>query len=317
MPGIFVFSEDAELAKQLMTPALELKRSSSQPVTALSLNETDAKELAALGADKVIVLQSAGAWAEGLGDPISCLLSAAGGGIFLVGGTLRGKHIAAHVAAKLNAAMSTDAKSLKIEGGKLVAVRLLYAGLALCEEELWLPTVVTIAPRAFAPPHATEHAGTVETVKVESDPRVAISDFTRDHGGGVDIAGATKLVAVGRGFRKQEDLKLAEDLAAAFKAELACSRPVAEDEHWLPIERYVGISGHTVKPDLYLAVGISGQVQHMVGARESNIIVAVNNDEHAPIFECADYGIVGDLYQVLPLLAAAVREKWRTTNSMQ
>jgi len=308
MAGICVFSEDSALAKQLLTPALELKQSLSQPVTALTTTEADAKELAALGADKVVVLQSTSGWAEGLSEAIYHLVSSTGAGIFLVGGTLRGKQVAAYVAAKLNAGMSTDAKSLKIEGGKLLSTRLLYAGLALCEEELTLPAVVTIPPRTFLPPTAAAKAGAIETVKAEADGRVTISDVTRHAGTGVDIAGVTKLVSVGRGFRKQEDLKLAQDLAAAFKGELACSRPVAEDEHWLPIERYVGISGHTVKPELYLAVGISGQVQHMVGARESKVIAVVNNDEHAPIFEAADYGIVGDLYEVLPLLTAAVRK---------
>ena len=171
-----------------------------------------------------------------------------------------------------------------------------------------MPAVVTIPPRTFLPPSAAATSGAVEKVKGQADGRVAISDVTSAGSTGVDIAAVTKLVSVGRGFRKQEDLKLAQDLAAAFNAELSCSRPVAEDEHWLPIERYIGISGHTVKPELYLAVGISGQVQHVVGARESKIIVAVNNDEHAPIFEAADYGIVGDLYEVLPLLTAAVKK---------
>ena len=311
MAGIFVFSEDSALAKQLLTPALELKQELSQPVTAVTFSEVDAKELAAFGADKVLVLPAASGWTEGLSEALYGLVSGGGASIFLVGGTLRGKHVAAYVAAKLNAGMSTDAKSVKIEGGKLLSTRLLYAGLALCDEELALPAVVTIPPRTFFPPSPAAKAGTVETVKTESDGRVAISDVTASGGTGVDIAGVTKLVAVGRGFRKQEDLTLAEDLAAALKAEIACSRPVAEDEHWLPIERYVGISGHTVKPELYLAVGISGQVQHMVGARESKVIVAVNNDEHAPIFEGADYGIVGDLYEVLPLLTAAVRKNGR------
>ena len=304
MAGIFVFSEDSALAKQLLTPALELKQQLSQPVTAVTFSEADAKELAPLGVDRVLVLQAASGWTEGLSEAVYDLVCDAS--IFLAGGTLRGKHVAAYVAAKLNAGMSTDAKSVKIEGGKLLSTRLLYAGLALCDEELALPAVVTIPPRTFLPPSPAAKAGTVETVKAESDGRVVISDVTVHGGTGVDIAGVTKLVAVGRGFRKQEDLKLAQDLAAALKAEIACSRPVAEDEHWLPIERYVGISGHTVKPELYLAVGISGQVQHMVGARESKVIVAVNNDEHAPIFEGADYGIVGDLYEVLPLLTAAV-----------
>jgi electron transfer flavoprotein alpha subunit len=308
MAGIFVFSEDRGLGKELLTPALEMKQALSQPVTALALSEADAKELAALGADKVVTLQSASSWPEGLSEAIYGLVSGAGASIFVVGGTLRGKHIAAHVAAKLKAGMSTDAKSVKIEGGKLLSMRLLYGGLALCEEELTLPAVVTIPPQTFLPPSAAAKAGAIETTKAETDGRVVISDVTRASGSGVDISAATKLVAVGRGFRKKEDLKLAEDLAAVFKAELACSRPVAEDEHWLPIDHYVGISGHTVKPELYVAAGISGQVQHMVGARESKVIVAVNNDENAPVFEAADYGIVGDLYEVLPLLTAAVKK---------
>jgi electron transfer flavoprotein alpha subunit len=308
MPGIVTFSEDSALSKQLLTPALELKQSLSQPVTALTLSEADAKELAALGADKVIVLQSTNGWPEGLCEPIYGLVSGAGASIFLVGGTLRGKHIAAYVAAKLNAGMCTDARSLKIDSGKLLSTRLLYAGLALCEERLTLPAVETIPPRTFSPPKAATTAGAIETAKAEADARVIISDVSRAAGSGVDIGEATRLVAVGRGFRKKEDLKLAQDLAIALKAELACSRPVAEEEHWLPIDHYVGISGHTVKPELYLAAGISGQVQHMVGARESKVIVAVNNDEHAPIFEAADYGVVGDLYEVLPLLTTAVKK---------
>lgn len=308
MPGIFVFSEDSALGKQLLTPALELKKALSQPVTALTLTEDGGKELAALGADKAIVLQSAGSWTEGMSEAIHGVVSGAGASVFLVGGTLRGKHVAAYVAAKLNAGMTTDAKSLKIQNGKLLATRLLYAGLALCEEELTLPAVATVPPRTFLPPSAAAKAGVVESVKAETDARVAISEVTPAASSGVDISAATRVVAVGRGLRKREDLKLAEDLAAALKAELGCSRPVAEDEHWLPIDHYIGISGHTVKPELYLAVGISGQVQHMVGARESKVIVAVNNDEHAPIFEAADYGIVGDFYEVLPLLTAAVKK---------
>lgn len=308
MSGIFIFSEDRALGKQLLTPALELKQALSQPVTALTVSDEDAQELATFGADTALVLRPASGWTEALSEAIYSLVGGAGASIFLVGGTLRGKHVGAYVAAKLNAAMSTDARSLQIEGGKLLATRLLYAGLALCEEELTLPAVVTIPPHTFSPPSATAKAGAVETVKVEPDSRVAISDVQRGAGTGVDIAGVTKLVAVGRGFRQQQDLKLAQDLAAALNAELACSRPIAEEEHWLPIDHYVGISGNAVKPQLYLAVGISGQVQHMVGARESKVIAAVNNDEHAPIFESADYGIVGDLYEVLPLLTAAIKK---------
>ena len=308
MPGIFTFCEESGLSKELLTAALEIKQALPEPITALALNEADAKELAALGADKVVALQSAGSWTEGLGDAICGVLSAAPATVFLVGGTLRGKHLGAYVAAKLNVGMATDAKTLKVAGGKLLVSRLLYGGLALSEEEVALPAVVSVPARTFARPKAAANAGTVETRKAEADSRVTISDVSHSNGTGVDISELPRLIAVGRGFRKREDLKLAEDLASALKAGVACSRPVAEEEHWLPVERYVGISGHTVKPELYLAAGISGQIQHMVGARESKVIVAINNDEHAPIFESADYGVVGDLYEVLPLLTAAVKK---------
>jgi electron transfer flavoprotein alpha subunit len=309
MAGIFIFSEDGALAKQLLTPALELKKSLTQPITAIALSESDAKELASLGADKAVVLQSASKWVEGFAEAIYSQVNVAQANILLVGGTLRGKHVAAYVAAKLNAGMITDAKTLKIESGKLLSTRVLYAGLALCEEETVLPAVATVRARTFlAPSGASPTAGAVESVAVDGDTRVTVDGVTSTGGTSVDITAASKLVAVGRGFRKKEDLKLAEELAGALKAEVACTRGVAEDEHWLPIAQYVGISGQTVKPDLYLAVGLSGQVQHMVGCRESKVIVAVNTDERSPIFEAADYGIVGDLYEVLPLLTSALRK---------
>jgi electron transfer flavoprotein alpha subunit len=227
--------------------------------------------------------------------------------VVLVGGTLRGKHLAAHVAAVLKAGLTTDARALAVVDGKLATQRILYAGLAVCEEGVELPAVATIPQRTFLAPSAAAQAGTVETLDVQADIRIMVLSTIPMDSEGVDITAATKLVSVGRGFGKKEDLALARDLAGALKAELACTRGVAEDEHWLPIERYIGISGQTVKPELYLAVGLSGQVQHMVGCRESKVIVAVNSDERAPIFEAADYGIVGDLYQVLPLLTAALK----------
>jgi len=304
MTGIFLFSEDPVLAKQLLTPALALKRSLDQPITALALDSATAAALAALGADKVLLLKSASGWVEGLGDAVTDLVKAAD--IFLVGGTQRGKHLAAHVAAKLDAGLTTDAKSLAIEDGKLVTSRILYAGLAVGVEELAVPAVATIPPRSYPTPEAAQTPGSVESVAVTDDIRVTVTGTTPTESSGVDISLANKLVSVGRGFRSKDDLPLAEGLAAKLKGEVSCTRGIAEDEHWLPIERYIGISGQTVKPDLYLAVGLSGQVQHMVGARESKIIVAINNDERAPIFEAADYGIVGDLYAVLPLLTAAI-----------
>ena len=122
----------------------------------------------------------------------------------------------------------------------------------------------------------------------------------------VNLPAAKRVVGVGRGFAAQGDLDLARELATALGAELACSRPVAEGLGWLPTERYVGVSGATIRPDLYLAVGISGQVQHMAGVNHAKVIVAINRDKNAPVFAQADLGVVADLYDVLPALTKAL-----------
>jgi electron transfer flavoprotein alpha subunit len=123
----------------------------------------------------------------------------------------------------------------------------------------------------------------------------------------VDLGSAAILVSVGRGIKEEANLPIVQDLAAALGAELAASRPIC-DNGWLPMERQVGSSGQTVAPKVYLAVGISGAIQHLVGMKGSQCIVAINKDENAPIFEVADYGIVGDLFEVVPALTAAVRK---------
>ncbi len=119
---------------------------------------------------------------------------------------------------------------------------------------------------------------------------------------GVDISRADIVVSVGRGFAAEEDLELARKLAAAIGGEVACSRPIAENEKWMPKSLYVGVSGQVISPKLYLAVGISGQMQHMVGCTGAETIMAINKDQNAPVFKSADYGIVGDLYEVLPAI---------------
>ncbi|MCF2706861.1 electron transfer flavoprotein subunit alpha/FixB family protein [Arcanobacterium haemolyticum] len=123
----------------------------------------------------------------------------------------------------------------------------------------------------------------------------------------VNLVAAKRIVAAGRGFKAKEDLKLAEDLAGALEAEVACSRPLAEGTEWLPRDRYIGISGQQVAPNVYVALGISGQIQHTAGMSDSGTVIAVNTDDKAPIFAQADYGVVGDLYTVVPAIIDALK----------
>ena len=127
---------------------------------------------------------------------------------------------------------------------------------------------------------------------------------------GVNVEEAEIIVSCGRGLKNKEDIKIIQELADTLKGRtVGCSRPIAADMKWLSEDHWIGLSGHKVKPKLYIAAGISGQIQHIAGMRESGVIVAINKDKDALIFKSADYGIVGDLYEVLPKLTNAIKEK--------
>jgi electron transfer flavoprotein alpha subunit len=155
---------------------------------------------------------------------------------------------------------------------------------------------------ASAPAEIATFAPTIDTAQIRTKPGEPFRGTAQT----VDLGSAPLIVAVGRGIKEADNLPLVQDLAAALGAELAASRPIC-DNGWLPIERQVGSSGQTVAPKLYLAVGISGAIQHLVGMKGSQCIVAINKDAEAPIFEVADYGIVGDLFEVVPALTEAIK----------
>jgi electron transfer flavoprotein alpha subunit len=168
---------------------------------------------------------------------------------------------------------------------------------------------VSVQSGAFRTDHAESGTAAVEVFTPTIDPaqiRVKPGQPFRGSAQTVDLGSAQLIVSVGRGIKEAENLPLVQNLAAALGAELAASRPIC-DNGWLPIERQVGSSGQSVAPKLYLAVGISGAIQHLVGMKGSQCVVAINKDPDAPIFEIADYGIVGDLFEVVPALTEAIR----------
>ncbi len=308
MPGILIFSENNAIALELVTAGLGLKATMNHSLCAVALSEPDAAALAAAGADKVFLLNGQD-WPEGCAQPIAELAARELAAVILIGGTARGKDIAAKVACGLDAGLVTEAQTIEIAEDKLQTTRLKYGGLAVACEATGLPAVVTIAPRTFDKAVAGDGQGQVIALDAAAgDPRVKVSDLCPIERHGVDIASAARVVCVGRGLAKQEDLALAEDLAKALSAEIGCTRGIAEDYHWLPVERYIGISGQNIKSELYLSLGVSGQVQHVAGIRDAKVIVAVDTNEKAPIFAAADYGIVGDLYEVAPLITAALKK---------
>jgi electron transfer flavoprotein alpha subunit len=154
-----------------------------------------------------------------------------------------------------------------------------------------------------APAAIRKAAVAVDASKIRQKPEAPFKEAKQ----AVDLSQAERIVAVGRGIKGQEHLRLAQDLAKAMGAELAASRPIC-DAGWLPMDRQIGSSGQTVAPKLYVALGISGAIQHLVGMKGSRTIVAINKDPEAPIFEIADYGIVGDLFEVVPAMIAELNK---------
>jgi electron transfer flavoprotein alpha subunit len=273
------------------------------------------KELASAEVAEVVSLEHAALGqytADGFVQALAAFVAAESPALVIAAHTYQTRDFVPALAARLDRALATDCVAVKSTGGQHTFVRQMFQGKVSADVVLEgpAPHLVTFQIGAFRPDAAKRGGGAaVRNVTAQVDPariRQKPEPPFREAKQAVDLTQAERIVSVGRGIKSQEHIAIAQQLAAALGAELSASRPIC-DAGWLPMERQIGSSGQTVAPKLYLALGISGAIQHVVGMKGSRTIVAINKDPEAPIFEVADYGIVGDLFEIVPAIIAALK----------
>jgi electron transfer flavoprotein alpha subunit len=225
--------------------------------------------------------------------------------------TYQVRDFAPKLAARFGKGMISDCIRARVDGGKLGFTRRIFLGKLDADvvSDGEAPVFATFQTGAYRPDQAAKGSGAqVENVEVEiGEVRMKPEPPFQEAKQAVDLTKADVIVAVGRGIKSKDNLALAEKLAEALGGDLAASRPICDAE-WLPIDRQIGSSGQTVAPKLYVALGISGAIQHLVGMKNSGTIVAINKDPEAPIFDIADYGIAGDLFEAVPVLTEEIKK---------
>ncbi|MFQ6079002.1 MAG: electron transfer flavoprotein subunit alpha/FixB family protein [Thermodesulfobacteriota bacterium] len=232
--------------------------------------------------------------------------------LFLIGHTAFGMDLAPSLATQMKTPLATDCIDVMVEDKQVKAIRQTYGGKVNVEVRLKPAelSMATVRPASFS---VDEYSMAGEIVKgtfpvTEESASKRFLEYVEAAAGEVDITQAPVLVSVGRGIKDPENIPMVQELADSLRATLSCSRPVV-DKRWLPKDRQVGTSGKTVKPRVYIAIGISGAFQHVAGMKGSGTIIAINRDPKAPIFSVAHYGIVGDLFKIVPALRGKIREE--------
>jgi electron transfer flavoprotein alpha subunit len=316
---VWVFSERMDVTLELLGKGRELADGLGGSLCALVLGtalEHEADTFASHGADKVFLVENQAlqnTLPEPFAEAIGKLASQYGPEILLIGSTRRGKDIAARVASRLETGVITDCVALGLDEERrvLVADRPSYGGILVSTEICTTkPQIATVPPRVFEPaaPRQGQRGEVIRTNVDLAPPKTRVVQVASKEVRGVRLEDANVIVSAGRGVAKKEDLRILQELASILGGEVGCSSPLAEDLKWLPLERLVGLTGRKVKPKLYVACGISGQVQHITGMRGSRTVVAINTDPEAPIFQQSDYCVRGDLYEIVPLLTEAFRK---------
>ncbi len=336
--GVFVFAQQVdnhieEIVYELLGKAMELAKDLGEEVTAVLLGSDIKNKVYHLeehGADRVILIDDpelkeyrTEPYAHGLSEVIKKYKPS----VFLIGATAIGRDLAPRVCARVHTGLTADCTMLEIGDFPLNPIpgqedKQKHNQLLMTRPAFGGNTIATIACPDFRPQMATVRPGVMKrspkvvgakSVIEEFNPGftpndcyVEILDIIKDVSEKVDIQKAKILVSGGRGVGSAENFKLLEDLAEALGGEVACSRAVV-DNGWKPKELQVGQTGKTVRPEIYFAIGISGAIQHTAGMEEADYIIAINKDETAPIFDVADYGIVGDLNKIVPLITEGIK----------
>jgi electron transfer flavoprotein alpha subunit len=314
--GVWVFSESPQITLELLAKGRKFADDLGTELVSIATGDADAQKFIQHGADKVLAISNPELNAfqvDTYTDAFESLIAERKPDILLIGATRNGLEFAPRLAERLKTGCVTEAARLELDAEKKVVLmdRITLGG-NLTETDISKakPQIATV-PKGLYQVIPRDASRKGEVVKVEPKFKSANTKLVETKpktAKGVKLTDAAVIVSFGRGVRKKEDMTLVEQLASTIGGVVGCSRPIAEDLHWLPVDQYVGLSGQKVNPKLYLALGISGQIQHLTGIRNSRTIVAVNNDPKAPIFEYSDYNIVADLYQMIPALIDAVKQ---------
>jgi electron transfer flavoprotein alpha subunit len=313
MPGVLVFIEtkDGKLKKtsrEALTIGRKLAETAGGDCVAFASDAAAAEEAGRFGAKKVHVAAIPAYTTEAFTAALAQVVQDVQPSVLLLPGTSNGRDLAPRLAARLNAGVASDVDRLEWTDGSLRARRSVYSGKAFATVEVTsTPAIATTRPNAFPPEETGGGAAEVVNVTADASDRVKVVETKTPEAGEMSIAEADIIVSGGRGLKEAANFSYIRDLAHAIGGAVGASRATV-DAGWIDHQHQVGQTGRVVTPNLYIAAGVSGAIQHLAGMSSSKHIVAINKDPEAPIFRVADLGVVGDLFQILPALTEEVKK---------